>query len=146
MTLLQRIAFTSIKWLLMLFIVGGLILAVVDTALRFLRARYNTDGEVVPGYALYEKVLPPPRSVENWPVKRDRTGWEHVNFYQHKFECEFWRSRKQSNWADERERKLRVEPDGPRPLWQEDELSVTRYQCGKSGMVYGPGQGWGLLY
>ena len=65
-----------------------------DEAFKFFRGRYNTKGTIVYGFALYEKNLPTPRSLEkafpNW-VSKKPSGWELVHFYPYKFECEFWR-------------------------------------------------------
>lgn len=140
----MNILFSTLKWTLIVLFVGGFFLSMTSEAFRFLRARYNTQGTIVHGFALYEKRLPtaPSKTVENWPLPKKVSGWEYVEFYQHKFECEFWRSRKQSNWEDDRERKLRTKPE---PVWHPDELPVDRYQCAPSGMSYGAGEGWGLF-
>jgi hypothetical protein len=145
---LQRILFGTLKWVLTGLFVGGVIVAILDEGLRVLRARQNTKGTIVYGFALYEKDLPSPQGLEkimeNWPFPKKAPGWEYVEFYQHKFECEFWRSRKQSKWIDERKMKLKTQPN-EKPIWQDDQLPVHRYECGPSRMLYGAGQGWGLF-
>jgi hypothetical protein len=126
--------------------VGGFFLAMMDEAFKFVRARYNTQGTIVHGFALYEKNLPIPRGMEAIvePLPKNGPGWEFMEFYQQKIECEFWRSRKQSSWEDERERKLRTKPE-EKPIWLDDELPRDRYRCSPSGILYRAGQGWGLF-
>lgn len=60
MASLQKILFGTLKWMLLILLIGGSGLAILDEALKFLRARYNTKGTVVHGFALYERGLPPP--------------------------------------------------------------------------------------
>jgi len=143
-----NILFSSLKWTLLIVFAAGFILSMTSEAVKFVRARGNTQGTIVHGYALYEKDLLAPRStekiVEKWPFPKTVSGWKFVEFYQHKFECEFIRSRKQSNWEDERERKLKSQPD-EKPVWQVDELPIVRYECGPSRILYQAGQGWGLF-
>jgi hypothetical protein len=145
---LQRIMFGTLKWVLMGLFVDGLIVTILDEGLRILRARNNTKGTIVYGFALYEKDLPLPRVMEkiirNWPFPNKVPGWEFVEFYQYNIECEFWRSRKQSKWETERQMKLKTQPK-EKPIWQDDELPVLRYECGPSRMLYRGGQGWGLF-
>ncbi|MDO8700655.1 MAG: hypothetical protein Q7J56_03285 [Deltaproteobacteria bacterium] len=139
---------SGLKWTLIVLFVGGFALSVTNEGVKLLRARQNTQGTIVKGYALYERVLPTPRSmeklVENWPFSKKRLGWDFVDFYQYNFECEFWRDRKQSNWENERRVKLKTRPK-EKPVWQADELPVVRYECGPSPILYQPGQGWGLF-
>jgi len=137
----QRHIFVTLKWFLMFLFVAGLTLVIVDGALRVFRALGNKEGTIVYGIALYEKALTSPANVKNWSSLNEDPSWEFVEFYQHKFECELWRSRKQSNWEDERKRKLRARPDD-KSLWH---LPVIRYECGPSRKLYEAGQGWGLL-
>ena len=108
--------------------VGGFFLWITDEAVTFFRARKNTKGTIVPGY---EENLPGP-------------GWEVVDSYQHKFECEFIRWRKQSNWENERQMKLKLQPK-EQPTREPNELPVVRYQCGRSPIYFQPGMGWGLF-
>ncbi len=115
--------------LLAILIIGSLAVAILDEAVQFIRARRNTEGTVVYGFALYEKRLAP--------------GWELLEFYQYRFECEFVRSRQQSNWETERDRILKTEP---KETWQQIELPpVNRYECRPFRMHYRAGQGWGLF-
>jgi hypothetical protein len=143
-----KILFCCLKWSLLVVFVGGFILSITSEAVKFIRAQYNTQGTIVYGFALHEKDLPTPSSLEkmvkNWPFPKASPGWELLEFYQHKFECEFWRSRKQSNWEDERARKLKTQPE-EKAVWLKDELPQDRYQCIPSPMFYQAGQGWGLF-
>jgi hypothetical protein len=148
MTSLQHVVFTSFKWLLVVLFIACLTLAILDEALKFFRGRYNTEGTVVNAFALYEKFLPTPRSLT--PIVGDllfpkrSPGWELVDHYQNNFECAFWRSRKQSNWDDERERKRNMQQE-KKPVWLEAELPLERYRCVPSPIFYPAGQGWGLF-
>jgi hypothetical protein len=141
MTLSKKSIFVTLKWLLMLLFVGGLTLAILDEALRVFRARYNKEGTMVNGFALYEKTLSSPPNVKNWSFSKKELGWDFVEFYRHKFECEFWRFRKQGNWENELGRKLRERPEEKSLL----QLPLVRYECGPSRMLYPAGQGWGLF-
>jgi len=141
MTVSRRQIFVNLKRFLLVLFVVGLTLAIVDEGLRVFRARQNKEGTIVYGFALYEKALASPTSVKNWSSLKNDPNWEFVEFYQHKFECELWRFRRQGNWEDERKRKLRARPDD-KSLWQ---LPVVRYECGPSRKRYEAGQGWGLF-
>lgn len=141
MTVSRRQIFVTLKWFLVSLFVVGLTLAIVDEGLRVFRARQNNEGTIVYGFGLYEKALTSPASVKNWSSLKEDSSWEFVEFYQHKFECELRRFRKQGNWEDERKRKLRARPDD-KSLWQ---LPVVRYECGPSRKRYEAGEGWGLF-
>jgi hypothetical protein len=141
MTLSKKSIFVTLKWLLMLLFVGGLVLAILDEALRAFRARYNKEGTMVNGFALYEKTRQSPPNVKNWSFQKKEPGWEFIEFYRHKFECEFWRFRKQGNWEKELGRKLRERPEEKSLL----QLPLVRYECGPYRMLYPAGQGWGLF-
>lgn len=130
-----------LRWVLTFLFVGGLSLAILDQTVRFFRARYNKAGTQVNGFALYEKVLSPHSVVKNPSSSKKEPGWESIEFYRHKFECEFWRFRKQGNWEKELGRKLRARPDERSLL----ELPVVRYECGPSQFLYPAGEGWGLF-
>jgi hypothetical protein len=130
-----------LKWLLTFLFVGGLSLAILDQTVRLFRARHNKEGAQVNGFALYEKVLSPHSIVEDPSFSKNEPGWEFMEFYQHSFECEFWRFRKQGNWEKELARKLRARPED-RSLLQ---MPLVRYQCGPYHMLYPAGRGWGLF-
>jgi len=140
MTLSRKTIFVSLKWFLLFLFVGGLTLAILDQALRIFRARYNKEGTTVDGFALYEKPLTSHPGVKNWSLP-DKGSGEFVEFYRHKFECEFWRFRKQNNWENELARKLRERPEDKSLL----PLPIVRYECGPSSKRYPAGQGWGLF-
>lgn len=131
----------SLKWLLLFLFVGSLSLAILDQAVTVFRARHNTEGTQVNGFALYEKVLIPQSIVKNPSFSKEEPGWEFVEFYRHGFECEFWRFRKQANWEKELGRKLRERPEEKSLL----QLPLIRYECGPYQMLYPAGQGWGLF-
>jgi hypothetical protein len=141
MTLSKKSILATLKWLLLFLFVGGLTLAVLDQAVRAFRARYNTEGTQVNGFALYEKVLTPHSIVRNPSFSKKEPGWEFMEFYRHGFECEFWRFRKQGNWEKELGRKLRERPEEKSLL----QLPLVRYECGPYRILYPAGQGWGLF-
>lgn len=141
MAVSRRQISVHLKRVLLTLFVMGLTLAIVDQGLRVFRARQNKDGTIVYGFALYEKSLTSSASVKNWSSLKEDPGWEFVEFYQHKFECELWSFRRQSDWEDERKRKLRARPDD-KSLWH---LPVVRYECGPSRKRYEAGEGWGLF-
>ena len=141
MTLSKKSLFVTLKWVLLFLFVGGLTLAILDEALRLFRAGYNKEGTMVDGFALYEKNLTSDANLKTPPVPNKESGWEFVEFYRHKFECEFWRFRKQNDWENQLGRKLRERPEDKSLL----HLPMVRYACGASSKRYPAGQGWGLF-
>jgi hypothetical protein len=130
-----------LKWLLTVLFVGGLALAILDETVRAFRAGYNKEGTMVDGFAIYERALSSHPTVKDWSLPKKESGWEFVEFYQHGFECEFWRFRKQRKWENELGRKMRERPED-KSLGQ---LPLVRYECGPHRMLYPAGQGWGLF-
>jgi hypothetical protein len=141
MPLSKKSIFVALKWLLMVLFVAGITLAILDEALRAFRARYNKEGTLVNGFALYEKARQASPNVKTGALSKKELGWDFVEFYRHNLECEFWRFRKQRNWENELGRKLRERPEEKSLL----QLPLVRYECSPYRMLYPAGQGWGLF-
>ena len=124
-----------VNWMLTSLFWGAIALVLLDLGVSFIHGSNNTGGAVVHGFALYEKELP---SFSSLP-EEEPPGSEPVEFYRHRFECELLRARKQREWAVERHEILEAYRRE-----RSIELPVKRYQCRAFGLVYGPGEGWGL--
>ena len=119
-------------------LVGGSLAVIGNEAMAFWHARQNRQGEIVYGFALYERQLPPSsvrKSQTDITIPRSRV----VNFYPRKIECEFVRDRRQNRWKDKRRELLNTERAMPA------QLPVNRYQCSLFPMFYPAGMGWGMF-
>jgi hypothetical protein len=130
----------TLKRALISLCIGGFLVLISDKAVAFWRARHNSKGAIVYGFALYEKELPSPAIAGKAQTEIVIPGWRVVEFHRHKIVCEFIRARRESRWKNERQSMLNTEQK-----MVPTQLPVTRYQRGLFPIFYQVGIGWGLF-